>query len=297
MKKCFALILLLIAVPSCSPRFIYPHLEWLIPWYINDYISLDERQKNMLEQRLLKQLDWHCRTQLTTYAEILRAIGRDFASDVQPIEYSKVRLYHDRLMKLWKGLLQQIGPDITDILLTASDAQVAELFGNLEKQNQKLKNKYVDLPLRRLNAKRQRRMVERLEYWISNLTGEQVAAVSAWSAQLVPTAEDWLHNRELIQAEAQRLLARAKIDPQFRMSLQELIINPERTRSPAYQEKIDVNTDFTIRLIMRLDQMLTPGQRSYLLKRIESLAADLDKLSCDPKDLPNRGLRFQGSGY
>ena len=69
--------MLLAALAGCGPRLIYPHLEWLIPWYISDFISLDDRQKNMLEERLLKQLAWHCRTQLTIYAEALRSIGAD----------------------------------------------------------------------------------------------------------------------------------------------------------------------------------------------------------------------------
>ena len=57
----------------------------------------------------------------------------------------------------------------------------------------------------------------------------------------------------------------------------------------AYQAKIDANIDMTIRFIIRLDRLITPQQRSYLLKRIESLAADFDKLSCDPKDVPRPG--------
>ena len=33
---------------------------------------------------------------------------------------------------------------------------------------------------------------------------------------------------------------------------------------------------------MKIDGSLNPTQQAYLLKRIESLAADLEKLSCDP---------------
>jgi len=297
MKKYFAAIVLSAAMVSCGPRFIYPHLDWLIPWYVSDYISLDSRQKNMFEERLLKQLDWHCRTQLATYAAFLRAIGRDLQNDAQPVEYSKIQAYNHKLQQLWKGLLQQIGPDITDILLTASDAQIAELFGNLAKQNQKFKEQYVDRKAGELNINRQKRMLERLSYWVSNVTEEQKAAVSAWSAQLVPIAEDWLRNRELIQTEAHRLLARANTDPESRLSLQELIIYPEHLRPSAYQKKIDINTDLTIRLIMRLDRLLTPEQRAYRQKRIESLAADFDRLSCDPRDTPYEGSGVQGSGF
>ena len=302
MKKYFAAFILMAAVVSCGPRLIYPHLEWLIPWYISDYISLDDHQKNMLEERLLKQLDWHCRTQLTIYAATLRAIGRDFTSDNQPLGYSKMQFYNQRLRKLWQKLLLRIAPDVTDILLTASENQITELFDNLQEQNRRLKAEYVDLQPRILDENRQKRMLKRLNYWISDVTREQKEAVSAWSSELVPLSGDWLQNRELIQAEARRLLTQAKSNPSLRKSLQGLIIYPERMRSPVYQEKIDINTDITIKFMIGLDRLLSPQQRSYLKKRTESLADDFDKLSCDPKDRPNRssevwGFRLRSSSY
>jgi len=284
MKKYFAVIVLLAAVAGCGPRYIYPHLEWLIPWYISDYISLDDRQKNMLDDRLQKQLDWHCRTQLVHYARVLRAVGHDFESAVRPIEYSRLQFYMQKLLTLRRELLQQIAVDITDLLQTASDVQIKELFDNLKAQNKKFLEQYVDLDPLQLDENRQKRMVKRIKYWISTVTREQQDAVSAWSAQLVPIAGDWLKNRELIQAEARRLLAGAKSDPASGKSLQELIADPERMRTPAYQKAIDLNTDITMKFIMKMDRLLTSGQRSFFLKRIDSLAADFDKLSCDPKE-------------
>ena len=52
------------------------------------------------------------------------------------------------------------------------------------------------------------------------------------------------------------------------------------------RELIDINTAITIKLLAQLNQLLTEKQRSYLLDRIESLAADFDTLSCDPETLP-----------
>ena len=289
MKKYFLVSFFLLILMGCGPRLVYPHLDWLIPWYISDYISLDSAQKNMLQKRLLKQLDWHCRTQLPAYSDTLRGIGRDFANPEQSIDYSKIQFYITRLMALWKELMKQIGPDITEIMLTASDAQIDELFDNLAKQNQKFRKEYVDLEAQKLIENRQKRMIKNLKYWISNPTSQQKGAVSAWSTQLVPISEEWLLNREMIQAEARRLLSQRSSSSDFRANLLELIINPEPRRSPAYQQKIDTNIDLTIKFIIRLDRHLTAEQRSYLIKRIASLAADFDKLSCDPKDVPGPG--------
>jgi hypothetical protein len=286
MKKHAAILLLAIVLAGCGPRLVYPHLDWLIPWYVSDYISLDSDQKNMLEKRLLKLLDWHCRTQLPAYATTLRALVRDLANSSQPVDTATLQVYSTRLRSLWKELLQQIGPDIAAILATATDAQIDELFDNLEKQNQKFKKEYVDLPPDELIQNREERMVKRTQYWISKLNPEQKQTVSDWSSQLAPIAGDWIQNREIVQAEAWRLLAQRHDNPGFRAAMQELILHPENMRSAEYQRKIDINTAVTIKLLAQLNQLLTEKQRPYLLDRIESLAADFDTLSCDPETLP-----------
>lgn len=288
MIKRIAIFLIAVVLMSCGPRLVYPHLDWLIPWYLSDYISLDSDQKSMLGDRLSKLLDWHCRTQLPAYATTLRELRQDLARHSGQLNPAMLQAYSARLTALWKELLQQIGPDITAILATATDAQIDELFVNLEKQNQKFKKEYVDLPPDELVQNRAERMVKRAKYLISKLNAEQKQAVSDWSSQLTPIAEDWLQNRRVVQAEARRLIASRHTDPGFKAAMQEFIINPERMRSTDYQRKIDINTTVTINFLVKLDRLLTTEQRSYLLDRLDSLAADFDALarSCNPATTP-----------
>jgi len=286
MKNRAAILLFVIVIAGCGPRLVYQHLDWLIPWYVSDFISLDSDQKNMLEARLSKLLDWHCRTQLPAYATTLRALGQDLTASSPPVDAAALQAYSTRLMALWKELLYQIGPDIAAILATATDDQVDELFDNLEKQNQKFKKEYVELPPDELILNREERLIKRTKYWISTLSPEQKQVLSDWNLQLAPIAVDWLQNRAIIQAEARTLLAQRHDNPGFRDAIQELIINPESMRTPEYQRKIDFNTAVTIRHMIRLNKLLSMKQRSYLLDRVESLAADFDILSCDPETLP-----------
>ena len=288
MIKRIAIFLIAVVLMSCGPRLVYPHLDWLIPWYLSDYISLDSDQKSMLGDRLSKLLDWHCRTQLPAYATTLRELRQDLARHSGQLNPAMLQAYSARLTVLWKELLQQIGPDITAILATATDAQIDELFVNLEKQNKKFKEEYVDLPPDELVQNRAERMVKRAKYLISKLNAEQKQAVTDWSSQLTPIAEDWLQNRRVVQAEARRLMASRHTDPGFKAAMQEFIINPERMRSADYQRKIDINTTVTINFLVKLDRLLTTEQRSYLLDRLDSLAADFDALarSCNPATTP-----------
>ena len=137
MKKLIFTTCLLLVVSGCGPRLIYPHLNWLIPSYVDDYISLNREQSGLLEKQLLQVLDWHCRTQLPVYAQSLRELAKDLEDPSQPVSYERLQYYSNQFIAHWRKLAKQIGPEMADILATASDEQLADLFQNIEKRNTK----------------------------------------------------------------------------------------------------------------------------------------------------------------
>ena len=282
MKKLIFIICLLLVVSACGPRMIYPHLDWLIPFYVDDYISLNREQSSLLEKRLVRVLEWHCRTQLPVYAQSLRELAKDLEDPRQTVSYERLQYYFNQFKTLWQELSKQIGPEMADILVTASDEQLAELFQNIEKRNKEFKSEYVDIPLEKLAEKRKERMARDLKQWISRLTREQKQAISDWSDQIKPLSAGGLKNREKVLTEVQNLLAKRRYAPAFKNAFVALLVNLDQMRSTDYQKKIDYNTDVTFKLFMKLDRSLNFTQRAYLLKRIGSLAADFEILSCDP---------------
>ena len=288
MKKFIPTICLLLVLAGCGPRLIYPHLGWLIPFYVDDYISLNRQQSSALEKRLLRLLDWHCRTQLTVYAQSLRELAKDLKDPRQPIRYERLQYYSNRFLTHWRELSQQIGPEMADILATASDEQLAELFQNIEKRNKKFKSDYVDIPLKNLAEKRKKRITKDIKKGISRLTAEQKQAVSDWSDQIIPLAADGLMYREKVLTEFRNLLTTRRQAPDFKEAFVALLVNFEQLRTRDYQQKIDFNTDVTLKLFIKIDRSLDTTQRTYLLKRIGSMAADFDKLSCDPVQIKSK---------
>jgi hypothetical protein len=282
MKKFIFIICLLLVASGCGPRWIYPHLGWLIPFYVDDYISLNRQQSSSLEKRLLRVLDWHCRTQLPVYAQSLRELAKDLEDPRRPISYERLQYYVNQFIAHWRDLSKQIGPEMADILATASDEQLAELFQNIEKKNKKFKSDYVDIPLEKQAEKRKERITKDIKKGISRLTAEQKQAVSDWSDQITPLAADGLMYRERVLTEFRNLLTKRRQEPNFKQAFVALLVNFDQLRTRDYQQKIDFNTDLTLKLFIKIDRSLTATQRTYLLKRIRSMAADFDKLSCDP---------------
>ena len=79
MKKIVGILCISLVLAGCGPRILYPHLDWLIPWYMNDYFSLNSRQSSYVKESIRQQLRWHCSTQLKNYARWLRELQRERA--------------------------------------------------------------------------------------------------------------------------------------------------------------------------------------------------------------------------
>lgn len=282
MKRYILIILLMIGVSGCSLRMTYPNLDWLIPWYVGDYITLNPEQSGLLDKRLMLALDWHCRTQLPVYAQGLKDLANDLDDSRLPLNVERLKAYADQLNVLWREIKIQIGPEIADIMVTASDEQIAELFENLELRNNTFKAEYVDIPLDRLEQKRRKKMIRRINRWFSEITQEQKQAVVDWSAEIRPLAADGLDHRQRVMAELRNLLTTRQDDPDFKGAFVDLLTNIDQRRSALYQKNIDANTDLTLMLLAKIERSLTSTQRSYLLGRINALSADFEKLNCDP---------------
>lgn len=242
MKKIVVILCVSLAMAGCGPRLLYPHLDLLIPWYLDDYFSLNSRQSSYVKESIRQQLQWHCSTQLKSYARWLRELHRDLQNPNDPITYQRAENYWKEIKQFGKVLMHQVSPDIIDFLLTVSDDQVEELFTNLEKQNLKMDQKYVNVSAETADENRQKRMIKRMNRWIGTPSQAQKQAVAAWSGRLRPTAADWIAHRRKIHGIYRQLFQQRQDETYFRRTAYELLVYPENFRSPVYQKDLDYNT-------------------------------------------------------
>ena len=142
--------------------------------------------------------------------------AKDLEDPRHPISYERLQYYANQSIAHWRELSKQIGPEMADILATASDEQLAELFQNIDKRNEKFKSNYVDIPLESLAEKRKERLTKDIKQGISRLTAEQKQAVSDWSDQITPLEADGLRYRERVLTEFQNLLTKRRQAPDFK---------------------------------------------------------------------------------
>ena len=59
-----------------STTFVYNRLDFILPWYLDDYVELDRAQETFLDAQLQPFLAWHRSEELPRYTQILDDIAR-----------------------------------------------------------------------------------------------------------------------------------------------------------------------------------------------------------------------------
>jgi hypothetical protein len=272
-----AMLALLLA--ACSRiQLAYNNLDWLLPHYLASYMPLSDDQDNLLEVRVSHFLHWHCSTQVAGYAQLLReADGRFRSGDLTRAE---LETFNHRVEQAWAGILHQGSPAIADILLTADEAQVRELFEGLEKRNSEWLEEFEDTSDEELRDDYRDRMGKELRRWFGRLDEPQEQVLVAWSRQFEPLGLQGLEVRQRWQSRLREIMNAREDSEVFKREFAELLNNPGTLRTPRYQQRIDHNRAATIDMLYSIIRQLSDAQKHHLQQQVKSVAGDFDDLAC-----------------
>lgn len=272
--------LLAVALAGCSMRVAYSHLDWLLPWYFSDYVTLDRDQRRLLDLRLADRLAWHCRHQLGPYAALLRGLEGDLRRG--HIDAAELDAHLARGEALWRELMGVIVPDAGVLLASLTDAQITELAAAFEERNREVREEFLDGTPAERRARRAERMEKRLRPWFGSLQPAQRQLVERWSGALAATATEWLAQREQWQGQLLAALAQRRQGAAFEAALRPLLVAPEADWPADYRGRIDHNRAQTLNLLAALYDGATPGQRERLFGEIDAWAKQFERHACPP---------------
>jgi hypothetical protein len=271
--------LLVWLVSGCSRiQFVYNQLDWVIPIYLESYMELSDAQSTYLKEHVESFMSWHCSTQLTAYASLIR----DAAGKIQTghIERARIEYYNRRIEQFWLSIVKQASPAIAEVLSNSSDKQIEELFKDFDKGNREWLDKFRKQTEEELRNEYYERMTTELERWFGPLNRIQQQAVAVWSYKFSPLGMEGLATRVQWQSRLRTLLDQRKDLPYFSAEFDELVVNGDMPHSPAYQKKLDDNREVTIDLVYQVMNNTSETQRQHQENTAESIARDIDKLVC-----------------
>ena len=275
-------VLLLLAcawgATGCGVKLAYNNLDRLLRWSIDDYLNLDAAQEAYFRSQVDVFLYWHRTTELPVYAQGLRELDVALADGATIEEMFFVR---EEVDAWWRRILEASLPLSTQLMYSATDAQLDRFSAQFEKDTLKYIKPYEKLSVDARRERWARELRENFENFTGRLGDEQRQLIDRRSARWVPDDRGWADYR-LRYRDALLALVRQR-DPyiEFSRAFRDLTLNRERWYGDGYAAAQAANEDVYRDLSIEIINSLTADQRRELSKTLLDVAKDFDELTRD----------------
>ena len=267
-----AVLLTLLLLAGCGNTFLYNRLDWLIGWYVDDYVELSRAQEKVFQQRLRPVLDWHRREELALYAALLQQIEADSAA---PLDADTVRDWSRQLLLALERIEARLWPLIHEIGADLDQAQMAELLENIQARQRELEEEYLTRTDEEYVEDNFDRLSENLRDFLGPLSAAQEDQIARAAQAMRRLDQAWLKERRLWLKTLQRLSAR---EPGWQAALRAAWAQRKERRTPRYHAHRRHNMDIIHALVAAVLNARDERQDHHLQRELDGLRDDLQTL-------------------
>jgi Family of unknown function (DUF6279) len=271
------------AASGCGVKTVYNNLDRLIKWSMDDYMKLDDAQQDYFQAELDTLLYWHRTTQLPIYARELRQLDASLA-DGATVE--ELFVFRTEVEAWWDAILQASLPMSTELLYSATDAQLDQFALQFAKDARKYVKPYEKLTPDARRARWAREFRDYFERFTGNLNKDQKNLIEAYSARFTPDDESWAEYRKRYGLAMVALVRERQPYVQFSRAFRDMTFGRERWYGDEYAQALASNQDLYRDVTLALLDSLTSDQRKKLSNTLQDVAKDFDELALDAPAAP-----------
>lgn len=279
MKKIIVIGLVLL-LSGCSTKFVYKNLDWLVYWYVDDFVELSDEQERVVDVKLATWLEWHKNTEIPKYVAHLNELSDDIR--MQQISLDKMDYHQQKAAEHWNRLKAKIISDLVEMAPMLSQEQVDSMFNEIDEMNKDEAKEREEL-LAKSPEQREKRSIKRniknLERWLGDINSEQESLIENMYGQYHSNGELWLEYRVRYQAELRSLFNESDRGDEFKAKLKRLLMQPEEYRSELLNQRNDENRNTYKAFLLAVDALATDEQRTHLLSEIADFVEDFSDLA------------------
>jgi hypothetical protein len=253
-------------------RLAYDNADTYLLFRANGYLDLDAKGSDELDERIDEFFAWHRRTALPQYArlseEAAKRVTRGLSRDDLVWGY-------DSLVAHARQSLRFAAERVAPLLDRLTPQQVAHMEKRFAEDNRKFAREYLRGSEAERRKRRARRLEERLEDWVGNLSSVQAAKVRQFSEHTPLYDELRAKDRQRMQAEFVDMIRKRETQKR----LPDWIANWERGRDPAHAATSERFRQEYLALLLEIDKTLTPEQRNRAAATLRRYAEDFRVLA------------------
>jgi hypothetical protein len=284
-RMLFLMALMVLAAGCSSVRFTYNHGDTLLYWWLNNYLDLDSDQAGWVKKDIDNLFQWHRKTQLKDYVQLLQNGQRQLAGNLGAADLMSD--YHD--IKARSELLAYKAlPELADLARSVRPEQIAQMEKRFAKNNDDYRKKFMRGDIEQQQKARFKKSMEQFNLWFGNFSSEQEAVLRKASDARVLDNNVWLDERvrrqKLIVA-ALRKIQQEKLSREATVSLLHNLVKDlfDRFDAPERKPFFDTYTNQTIQMILTAVQIATPAQKAHAQKRMQGWIDDFTSLAADTR--------------
>jgi hypothetical protein len=278
MKKIIIVVCALL-LGGCSANFAYNNASWLVYWYLDDYIELNNEQEDTFDTMLEGWMIWHRQEELPQYQRQIEDIIGDISSN--NINEQTINAHRERARQHWVRIRSYVAPDLVSLGATLSQDQIVYLFASLEKENKEDEDKLnetSELDEQEQIKKWTKRNQNGIKKWLGKLSNKQKEFIASFYDKFEPTGQHWIEYKRNYQQQLREVFARAQRDEMFRQELHKLIVEPEKFRSQTFQTAMDLNAQASSQYMTGLVALMSDKQLKNVIEEINEFKQDIIKL-------------------
>jgi len=254
-------------------------VDWLVYWYVDDFVELTNQQEAIVDAKLETWLDWHKESELPQYIQHLSELSDDIRT--QQLSLDKMDYHQQKAADHWMRLKAKIVPDLVAMSPMLSQEQVDSMFKEIDKMNEEEADERAEM-LAKTPEKRKRESLKRnkrnVKRWLGQLDSAQEQLVEKTYGEYHSNGELWLQYRVRYQAQLRTLLNGTDKGEGFKTKLTKLLMEPEKYRGELLNQRNIDNSNKYKEFLLAADTLATEAQRKHLLDEIAEFADDLNDL-------------------
>lgn len=266
-----------IGVAGCSAlRLGYANGDTLVYWWMDRYVGFSSEQTPWVKDEIAKFFDWHRRTELPDYAQVLTRTQQRLERPVSAAEVQDE-------FALMKGRAERIAehalPALTRLALSLSPQQINSIERRFASNNEKYRKEYLRGSLQERQQARFEKVMKHAAYWFGDFNKEQKERIRAASDARPMDYEIGMAERRRRQGELIVLLRRIQSErpsqevasAMLRTYLARLLESVTYAQDKAFFER---SREGMAQMTAQIINMTTPRQKEHASRRLQRLIDD-----------------------
>ncbi len=280
------LIILMAMLAACSSlRLAYNNGDTLLYWWINGYVDLNSEQKDGVKEDIDKLFQWHRKTQLQDYVQILQTAQRQLNAGPSQADLQND---FDDIKKRTETLLLKAAPELADLARTLTPEQIATLERKFAANNAEFRKKNMRGDKEAQQRFRFKKSMEQFELWFGSFTSEQEEQIRKAADARPLNNEIWLDERMRRQKNilaAARKVQSEKLSKEATVAVIQDLIKDGFDRLDNSERKafFDSYEQANTKLVLTVIQLATPAQKAHAQKRMQGWIDDFRSLAADQR--------------